>query len=488
MLESNPKVVASVLANLMRQKVGRKKSTSPSVTAVLSIDRDWSNPLCRELVEELEVFGPTSLVSSDRMDDILGKPGVAQSEPGTPGSVRLNQVLHELEHDSSHLIYQADTRPTPWSMRIARQADNVVIAVPPDVTNENLAAIDELLAKRPLGRLILAVFHPAHTSRPRGTARLVARWEPDLVIHVGGAGGRSLASLVRLLSDRATGLVLGGGGARGFAHLGVWRALKACGVEIDMIGGASMGAAMGALIARGGDLDDLDREVQEGFSGLIDYTIPFVSLAKGKRAARGLMDSAGDWDIEDLWWPFFCTSTNLTHARLVVHDRGDLAHAIRSSVSIPGVFPPVASGSDLLVDSGILNNLPADVMRKRIGNGTLIAVDVAPPVGPGAREDFGMSVSASQVLRSKLRRGSRKYPRMMPVLLRSMITASTRERDRSVNDGIIDLYLDLDMRGISLLDFDRAAAVSRAGYEASAPRIEEWLRRQESSENATHPE
>jgi predicted acylesterase/phospholipase RssA/CRP-like cAMP-binding protein len=475
LLESNPEVVASVLANLMRKKTGRKRSAPQSATAVLSHNRDWSDALCRDLIKELDVFGPASLVSSERMDEILGKPGVAQSETETPGDVRVSQVLHELEHESTHLIYQADTGPTPWSKRITRQADNVLIALTSDATRATLDVIDELVAKRPLGRLILAIFHAPQTQRPRETAGLISRWDPDLVVHVGGSGGRRLDSLARVLTDKATGLVLGGGGARGFAHLGVWRALTEYGVEVDLIGGASMGAAMGAAIARGGEPDELDREAGAAFSGLLDYTIPLVSLVKGKRIARGLRESLGGWDIEDLWRPFFCTSTNLTHSRVVVHDRGNLARAVRASVAIPGVLPPVASGSDLLVDSGILNNLPVDVMRKRIPNGTLIAVDVAPPVGPRSRNDLGMSVSATQVLRSKLRPGAKQYPRLIPVLLRSMITASMRERDRNINEGIIDLYLDLDMRGISLLDFDRAAAVIKAGYESAAPRIEAWL-------------
>ncbi len=475
LIESQPKFVATVLANLMRQKTSRNRSARESVTAVLSLDRSWLDTVCGRLVKALEAFGPTSWVSSERTDKLLGKPGAAQSDSATPGDIRLSQVLHELEHENAYMLYQADTSPSQWSKRVIRQADIVLLAVPSDVAIANLDVLDELVAMRSLGRLILAIFHPPRTSRPRDTARLVARWDPDLVVHVGGSGGGDINRLARILADRATGLVLGGGGARGFAHLGVWRALKEHGVDIDLIGGASMGAAMGALIARGGDIDELETEVHAAFSGLLDYTIPLVSLVKGKRVSRKLRESLGKWEIEDLWTPFFCTSTNLTHSRVVVHDRGDLARAVRASVAIPGVLPPIAADSDLLVDSSVLNNLPADVMRRRIPNGTLIAVDVAPSVGPRSRNDLGMSISASQVLRSKFRSGGKQDPRLIPLLLRSMITASMRERDRNVNAGVIDLYLDLDMRGISLLDFEKAAKVAEAGYEAAAPRIEAWL-------------
>ena len=471
LIETFPKVVASVLANLMKQRAGLKRSTRRTATTILAPDPVLGDRAGRNLVDQL---GDSALMSSDQIDRLLDKPGVAQSPHGTPGDVRLSQLLHELEHGSGHTVYLADSRLTEWSRRVIRQSDNVLIVVDGKAASSDLESIDELTSQPWLGRSILAVFHSSLVERPIDTARFTAKWSPDMVVHV-RHDGDGVDRLARLLDDRATGLVLGGGGARGFAHMGVWRALQEHGVEVDLIGGASMGAVMGALLARGVDLDDLEEEVSRLFVGLLDYTLPLVSLIKGKRVAKGLMQSMGDWDIEDLWLPFFCTSTNLTHSQVLVHDRGSLARAVRASSSIPGVFPPTNSGSDLLVDSGLLNNLPADVMRDRIPHGTVIAVDVAPPVGPGAHADLGMSLSATQALRSRLSPGKPRHPRLIPILLRSMITASMRERDEAIQEGTIDLYLDLDMRGISLLDFEQANRVIRAGYEASAPRIEAWL-------------
>ncbi len=475
LIETYPKVVASVLANLMRQQTGARRSERRTATTLLSADPQRGEALGEELLSRL---GDAALMSSDRADALLDKAGIAQSEDATPGDVRLNQLLHELEHESEHMLYLADRDLTPWSRRVIRQADTVLIAVDAHATTGELAAIDTLMAERSLGRTLLAVLHGAGTPRPVTTEKFTRQWTPDMVVHI-STDGRGLDRLSRLLADRATGLVLGGGGARGFAHLGVWRALLEHGIEVDLIGGASMGAAIGALIARGTDLESLEEEVRGLFHGLLDYTLPLVSLIKGKRVARGLEQSMGEWDIEDLWTPFFCTSTNLTHSKVLVHDRGSLARAVRASVSIPGVFPPINADKDLLVDSGLLNNLPADVMRDRIPHGSVIAVDVAPPVGPGAHLDLGMSVSASEVVRSRLRSGKVRHPRLIPILLRSMITASMRERDATISQGMIDLYLDLDMRGIGLLDFERGAEAIEAGYEAAAPRIEAWLNERE---------
>ena len=103
--------------------------------------------------------------------------------------------------------------------------------------------------------------------------------------------------------------------------------------------------------------------VAELFHGLLDYTVPVVSLLKGERIARNIARAVGDVDVRDTWLPFFCVSTNLTRSSV----RGARARrwptAVRASVAIPGVLPPVPFGGDLLVDGGVLNNLPCDVMR-----------------------------------------------------------------------------------------------------------------------------
>ena len=170
----------------------------------------------------------------------------------------------------------------------------------------------------------------------------------------------------------------------GFAHLGVWRALHELGVEVDAIGGASIGAAMGSLMAIGIPHDKLVGEVVTLFHGLLDYTVPIVSLIKGERISRNITAVARGSDVRDMWLPFFCVSTNLTRSRVEVHDRGDAGTAIRASVAIPGILPPVPFDGELLVDGGVLNNLPCDIMRATGAVHRLIAVDLSPSVGPRA--------------------------------------------------------------------------------------------------------
>jgi predicted acylesterase/phospholipase RssA len=212
-------------------------------------------------------------------------------------------------------------------------------------------------------------------------------------------------------------------------------------------------------------------------TGLLDYTLPVVSLLKGERIGQTIADAVGNRDIEDLWTDFFCISTNLTRQEEVVHRRGNLAHALRASVAIPGVLPPVPMGEDLLIDGGSMNNLPVDRLRERIPYGTVIAVDVAPPRGPGAKSDFVPAISGWGQLAGRVVPGRRpvKVPGIVVTLLGSTIVSAMRDRNTHVRDGLADLYLDLDLRGHGLLDFDDAATIAETGYEAAKPRIESWL-------------
>ena len=266
--------------------------------------------------------------------------------------------------------------------------------------------------------------HGADTERPTGSAEMADAPRRRPHRPRAGTGSRAdLARVARLVSGNGTGLVLGGGGARGFAHLGAWRALGELGIEVDTIGGASIGAPMGVMMALQLPPDELETMAVDVFRGLLDYTVPVVSLLKGERIARNIARALTDIDVRDTWLPFFCVSTNLTRSSVEVHDRSSAATAVRASVAIPGVLPPVPFGGDLLVDGGVLNNLPCDVMRATGTVDRLIAVDLSPPVGPRAKDDYGLSVSGWKALRA----GRSQFPGIVAVIMRAMVAGSVRD-------------------------------------------------------------
>jgi predicted acylesterase/phospholipase RssA len=321
---------------------------------------------------------------------------------------------------------------------------------------------------------VLVLLHPAETDRPRGTATWVGRWAVDHLLHLRAGSSSDLGRVGRMLAGRPVSLVLGGGGAKGFASLGVYRALHELGVAVDTIGATSIGAPLGAVIAQGLSPDAMVDEGERLFHNILDYTLPLVSVMKGERALRSIRERFEGWQIEDLWLPFFCVSTNLTQGRAEIHRRGDVVTAVRASTAIPGAFPPVPYGDDLLVDGGVTNNFPVDVMRRLYPAAEIIAVEVAPARGPRAKADYGLSVSGWQAVKSKMGKGPR-YPGVVAVLMRSMITGSMDHRDAVVTGGLADLLLAMDTRGVGLLDFERVREVAQQGYEESLPRLTAWL-------------
>ena len=254
-------------------------------------------------------------------------------------------------------------------------------------------------------------------------------------VALGQAGfDAAIARVARRMTGRSVGLVLSGGGARALAHIGVIEELRAAGIEIDRVGGTSMGAFLGALLAMGHDPEEIEARCYEEWvrrSPLTDYRLPRVSLLRGNRA-RAMLDRTLPGNIEALPLDFFCVTCDLVAGDLVVHRRGSLAKAVGASISIPGLVPPMSRHGRLLVDGGVLNNLPVDVMAPA-HEGPIIAVDVTARVAPPSERGHGAgpardaradaharkhrhhrSGAAPRRPRDPARRPGRRHPRVPP--------------------------------------------------------------------------
>jgi len=177
------------------------------------------------------------------------------------------------------------------------------------------------------------------------------------------------------------GLVLGGGGVRGLAHIGVLKVFKKYRIPIDIITGTSMGGAIGGLIAAGIDIEEIEDFVLKTPSHrIVDIGIGKGGLLGGNKISMMLLQflenkGLGEINIEQLHLPFRTVSVDIKKGKSVIFDQGSLRLAIRATTSVPGFFAPVKFENMVLVDGGILNNLPADIARNA-GAEFVIAVDV----------------------------------------------------------------------------------------------------------------
>jgi NTE family protein len=276
--------------------------------------------------------------------------------------------------------------------------------------------------------------------------------------------------LARLLTGRGVGLVLAGGGARGFAHIGALKALREARVPIDAVGGASMGAILGAGVAREWPHEELVERIRRTFvdtNPLSDYTLPLMSLVSGRKVTRLLRQEFGEIGIEDLPLPFYCVSSNLTTGRLAIHRTGSLWRWLRASVAIPGVLPPIFHNGEVHVDGGAMNNLPVDVMRE-VGRGPVIGVDV------GADRAFTADFDDVDVpglwKAMSWFRSKKKRVNIFQILLRAGMVnsaaATLAHRDQT------DLLLTPPLESIDMLNWKAFERAIEMGYRYTLGRLE----------------
>jgi predicted acylesterase/phospholipase RssA len=315
--------------------------------------------------------------------------------------------------------------------------------------------------------------HPDGSRLPSGTSRWFANRNVQRNFHVRLDAENDFGRVARCLGDAAIALVLGGGGARGLAHIGVVRALREAGVPIDMIGGTSMGAVMASLVAMDQDWDQMletNREAWLRRKPHKEYSLPFISLIRSRRLDSMAKKIWGEIEIEDLWISFFCVSCNLSTSSTMIHERGLLWKAIRASASLPGVFVPVLSDGDILVDGGLVNNLPGDVMRERACR-TLIVVDV------GSEHEFTFNLpefpSPWQFLRSRILPFAARIevPHIVDVLIRTTdVSSSQKARDVKRN---ADICLRPPIEAYGVLQFESLDEIAEVGYRYAKSKMED---------------
>ena len=363
LMAAHPEVLARLLADLLGRVQWREdaRNLNPPRTFAL-LPAHPGLPLraaAHHLLEALSPLGPVLLV-----DAALGRG-------------RDPQWHDQRESEHRFVVYLPDGDDA-WRERCIRQADQFLLLARADEAPGEWpdevcrTGVDALHRARHL--LLLAGDAPTPA---RATAAWLERFEAPITWHH-LRGPSDWMRVGRLLGRRATGLVLSGGGARGFGHLGVVRALRELGMPIDALGGTSIGAIVAAGVAcEWDDQQLLERMHQAVVAGhpLRDLTLPLIALTRGKRATRLLRVAFESRRIEDLPLPFFCTSANLTAGRVAVHTRGMLWKWLRAGAAIPGILPPLLDQGMVHVDGAVLNNLPTDVMHDA-GIHDIIAVDI----------------------------------------------------------------------------------------------------------------
>jgi NTE family protein len=370
------------------------------------------------------------------------------------------ESVHDLVLYQTEAIHQGTNS---WSRFCMRQTDRIVLVARPGTPLPDPLPLQLSSEVGQQPRIDLVIIEPAG-SGPIGTVPAGAH-RFGTIYHVRPKVPEDMARLARHLAGQAVGVVLSGGAARGFAHIGAIKALREAGIPIDRIGGTSMGSIIAAGVASGWDDDELRDHIHRAFvetNPLNDYTIPWIALFRGERVNQLLREHFGEISIEALCRPFFAVSTNLTRGGIHVHRRGTLWRALRASIAIPGVLPPLLENDEVLVDGGVVNNFPVDIMVGS-GRGPVIGVDVG-----GARAlTEGSEVPLNRRgLMGFLRPGSGPLPGIVSVLSRVGTVSSTLQT--SLAHAQVNMLIEPALEDVPLLDWHSFSRAIQAGYRATA--------------------
>ena len=325
--------------------------------------------------------------------------GAAAGVPIDLESPALAGWLHEQEREHDFLVYVAEPQASPWTHLCVRQADVVLFVGQSGGADRLVPGLHEAFGTvgESGARRELVLLYDSAQRLPEGTAAWQARIAVHDHHHLDPRLPKHYDWLARMLTGQAIGLVLGGGGARGLAHIGVVRAMEEAGVPIDLVGGTSAGAIIGGQVASGWDSAHIlaeSRRVLVEDGSLNDFTLPLVALLRGNRYIRMLDKLYRERRIEDLPISFFCISANLTRSTCMVHRSGLARRAVAASMAVPGLGPPVINDRELHVDGGVVNNLPVDIMRG-FGRGPVVASSVSP------RTEVGCSIATTPSTRRR---------------------------------------------------------------------------------------
>lgn len=372
-----------------------------------------------------------------------------------------------VEDNHDFVLYVAEMDEPAWATLCARQVDRLFVVgqcllAPPNRPMPHTGVLD---ARR---RTDLILLRDPRMARPANTGVWLDAIQPGRWFQAMEGDQADAGRIARVITGSAVGVVMSGGGARAYSHIGALRALTEAGVPIDFVGGASMGAVVAAGPALGWTQEELEERITRSFvdsDPLSDITFPMLAMTRAKKVERLLEAAYGEVDLADLVRPFFAVSTNLTAGRIEVHRRGLMRRAMRASIAIPGLLPPIVIDRQVLVDGAVLNNLPTETMRQ-MTSGPMIGIDMSQARGV----DPELIQHPPSIWRMLATGAWRRGPPIVSIMMRAatLTTDAEIERSRTVSDILVQPTPD----GVDIRDWKAYGPAVDAGYRAMKAELE----------------
>ena len=479
LLHHNPNVVYPVFERVILQHVSPekvlKKAQAVLVIAIGAIVPPiFVTEFITQFVLYLQNIGGAFFLNPQIVQQILDVSDQALKQSDHPAWMRIRSWYEQIIPHQQYIIIAFDPQYPAWNRFCQSNADVIVGVADGKRTPPHAQACTWFELENGLiaQQRWLVLLHACQTTLPTGTRAWLERFSNPQYLHIVWPDEEELGRLVRVLTGNAIGLVLSGGSSRATAHVGVLRALRDVGLPADWVGGTSMGALVAALQARRLTIEEMFavRDHFVRFKPFKAYGIPGMSLLRSRKIDMVAKAMFGELRIEDFWLPFFCVSTNLTTAQEVIHDRGKMWQATRSTSALPVILPPFIQNQHLLADGGLLNNLPVDVMRQRT-QGPIIASNVALQEDLVYQHDSPANRAQSWLEKLKFRR-SRKNPGILDILTRSMVISSVQKLASIKQEA--DLFLQLPKLPFGMTQFEGMEEMCQIVYDYAYPILSEY--------------
>jgi len=457
-----------------RETLAREHLSSARTYAVVPAHAGIDvHAFAQSFARQLAMGGSSLRLDTERVASALGQQAAQTPFEDSNENSQLSLWLNHIEDRYRYLVYQASETPDPWTRRCLRQADRIIIVAHADrITLDSpcLKWLQERSFQAPK-ELVLLQSEAVDIGKPAPTVEWRTQCGAEFHHNIGaGLNEADMGKMARLSSGRGVCLVLGGGGARGFAHLGLIRALYEKGIPIDAIGGTSMGAFVAALVAMGMSYEKLLETMRTTFvdnNHLNDYSLSRISLISGKKFRGQLEKIFGDLRIEDMKLPFYCISTNLTHGRAVVHDQGLLVDWIGTSMAVPGIAPPTVYRGEILVDGGLMHGVDFETMMAQ-GRGRVVFSDVS-----RARDLTmeGVAEDAPQLLINTNYKDSNLS--IFKILFHSATLVDARQKQEMERRA--DLVLHQPVGDLGLFDWEELDNIAYRAYHYADEQLDRFL-------------
>ena len=471
---SNPKAlmeVSKTLINRLKFQDKKEKINKNIIIGILSlVDNKTNQDFYSILDNNLQLFGNTENLTE-----------LTSHLDSNEDSLDFEILLENIVSNNDFLILHSnDVNDIKWKENILKYSDKVIVIGNPkelnSISKEELQIFNNYTELN-LDKIWLVLNHSEDTVVPSNTKKIINDRNGIRTFHIKNNNENDIKRIVRFLTKQTIGLTLGGGGAKGFSHFGVYKAMNELNIPLDIIGGTSAGSIVASQIALGHSFEEIIEKNKKvnALRMFKEYGLPYISLIKSNKIEQAAKISAEDRDIEDLWIPFFAPATDLTNSKLIVFNKGPLWEAIRSSGALPGIVLPHFMNENIIVDGGLMNNLPVDIMRNNYG-GKIICSSCS--LDKSMKTSIKGIPNQSKMIFNKLFNKSsfeKKYgyvPTVTDIIFKTSVVASASQINNNIN--MSDLFLELPTSEFGLTDFNNKAMLEMIdiGYNYSKPKLE----------------